>query len=62
MRKLMLALGLLLAGSATVSAEEMRMPLNSDEVKWMAAPKRVSCGRANCGHFRRPIQRWAVRR
>ncbi len=44
MRKLILALGLLLAGSATVSAEEMRMPLNPDEVKWMPAPNVFPAG------------------
>ena len=44
MRKLMLALGLLLAGSATGSAQDMRMPLNSDDVKWMPAPNVLPAG------------------
>ena len=38
MRKLMLALALLLAGSAAAPTQEMRMPINSDDVKWMPAP------------------------
>ena len=44
MRKLMLALGLLLAGSATASAQEMRMPLNSDDVKWIPVPNVFPAG------------------
>jgi hypothetical protein len=44
MRKSMLALGLLLAGSATGSAQDMRMPLNSDDVKWMPAPNVFPAG------------------
>jgi anti-sigma factor ChrR (cupin superfamily) len=44
MRKLMLVLGLLLVGSATASAQEMRMPLNSDDVKWMPAPNVFPAG------------------
>ena len=44
MRKLMLALGLLLAGSATATAQDMRMPLNSDDVKWMPAPNVFPAG------------------
>ena len=38
MRKLVLALGLLLVGSATAFAQEMQMPMNADDVKWSPAP------------------------
>ena len=38
MRKLVLALGLLLVGSATAFAQEMQMPMNADDVKWNPAP------------------------
>jgi hypothetical protein len=38
MRKLVLALGLLVVGSATAFVQEMRMPMNADDVKWGPAP------------------------
>ena len=44
MRKLTLTLALLLAGSATAFAQEMRMPLNADEVKWSPAPNVLPAG------------------
>jgi quercetin dioxygenase-like cupin family protein len=44
MRKLMLTLGLLLVGTATAFAQEMRMPINSDEVKWGPAPNVFPAG------------------
>jgi quercetin dioxygenase-like cupin family protein len=42
MRKLVLALGLLLAGSATAFAQAM--PMNADDVKWGPAPKVFPAG------------------
>ena len=44
MRKLILTFGLLLAGSATAFAQEMRMPLNADDVKWGPAPNVFPAG------------------
>ncbi len=44
MHQLMLALALFLAGSATGSAQEMRMPLNSDDVNWIPAPNVFPAG------------------
>jgi anti-sigma factor ChrR (cupin superfamily) len=44
MRKLTFTLALLLAGSATAFAQEMRMPLNADEVKWSPAPNVLPAG------------------
>jgi anti-sigma factor ChrR (cupin superfamily) len=44
MRKLMLALTLLLAGTATASVQEMRMPLNTTDVKWAPAPNVLPAG------------------
>jgi quercetin dioxygenase-like cupin family protein len=44
MRKLVLALGLLLAGAATAFAQEMRMPINADDVKWGPAPSVFPAG------------------
>ena len=44
MRKLILALSLLVAGGATASAQEMPMPLNSSDVKWMPAPNVFPAG------------------
>jgi hypothetical protein len=44
MRKLTLTLALLLAGSATAFAQEMRMPVNADEVKWGPAPNVLPAG------------------
>lgn len=44
MRKLILALSLLVAGSAIASAQEMPMPLNSSDVKWMPAPNVFPAG------------------
>ena len=44
MRKSTLALALLMAGCATVFAEDMRMPINSDEVKWGPAPPNIPAG------------------
>ena len=44
MRKLMLALGLLLVGGATAFAQEMRMPINVDDVKWGPAPNVFPAG------------------
>ena len=44
MRKLILTLGLLLAGSATAFAQEMRTPLNADDVKWGPAPNVFPAG------------------
>jgi anti-sigma factor ChrR (cupin superfamily) len=38
MHKLVLAFGVLLVGSVTVFAQEMRMPMNADDVKWGPAP------------------------
>jgi quercetin dioxygenase-like cupin family protein len=38
MRKLVLALGLLVVGSATAFVQKMRMPMNADDVKWGPAP------------------------
>jgi len=34
MRKIILTLGLFLVGGAATLAQEMRMPLNADQVKW----------------------------
>jgi uncharacterized RmlC-like cupin family protein len=44
MRKLTLTLVLLLAGGATAFAQEMRMPINADEVKWGPAPNVLPAG------------------
>jgi quercetin dioxygenase-like cupin family protein len=44
MHKLMLTLALLLAGSAAAFAQEMRMPVNSDDVIWMPAPNVFPAG------------------
>ena len=55
MRKLVLALGLLLVGGATVFGQEMRMPINADDVKWGPAPTAFP---ARC--FREPFQRRAL--
>jgi quercetin dioxygenase-like cupin family protein len=38
MHKLVLTLGLLVLGSATAFAQEMRMPINAGDVKWGPAP------------------------
>jgi anti-sigma factor ChrR (cupin superfamily) len=38
MRKIILTLGLFLVGGAAALAQEMRMPLNADQVKWGPAP------------------------
>jgi hypothetical protein len=37
-QKLVLALGLLLAGTAIASAQDMRPPINADDVKWGPVP------------------------
>lgn len=37
-KQLILALGLILVGNATAFAQEMRMPMNVDDVKWGPAP------------------------
>jgi len=42
--RLILTLGLLLMGGAIVFAQEMRMPINSDEVKWGPAPNVFPAG------------------
>jgi hypothetical protein len=44
MRKVTLTLALLLAGCATAFAQEMRMPINADEVKWGPAPPNIPAG------------------
>jgi quercetin dioxygenase-like cupin family protein len=44
MRKLVLALGLLVVGIATAFAQEMRMPINADDLKWGPAPKVFPAG------------------
>ena len=44
MRKSTLAFALLMAGCATVFAEDMRMPINADEVKWGPAPPNIPAG------------------
>jgi anti-sigma factor ChrR (cupin superfamily) len=38
MRKVAFTLGLLLVASTTAFAQDMRMPINADEVKWGPAP------------------------
>ena len=38
MRKIVLTLGLLLVASTTAFAQDMRMPINADDVKWGPAP------------------------
>ena len=38
MRKIVLTLGLLLVASTTAFAQDMRMPINADYVKWSPAP------------------------
>lgn len=43
-RKLMLALGLLLAGSASAFAQEMPVPINANDVKWGPAPNVFPAG------------------
>jgi quercetin dioxygenase-like cupin family protein len=44
MRKVVLTLGLLLMGSAIAFAQEMRMPINADDVKWGPAPNVFPAG------------------
>ena len=43
-QKLVLALGLLLAGTAIAFAQDMRPPINSDEVKWGPVPPNIAAG------------------
>jgi hypothetical protein len=73
MRKLTLTLALLLAGSATAFAQEMRMPVNADEVKWGPAPNVLPAGAQIAiisggkyshilGRWMRPIQGGSLRR
>ena len=44
MRKATLTLALLLAGCATALAQDMRPPINADEVKWAPAPPNIPAG------------------
>jgi hypothetical protein len=44
MRRLVLALGLLLVGGATAFAQEMRMPINAGDVQWGPAPSVFPAG------------------
>jgi quercetin dioxygenase-like cupin family protein len=44
MRKLTFVLIASLAGSGTLGAQEMRMPMNADDIKWEAAPKAFPAG------------------
>ena len=41
-QKLVLALGLLLAGTAIAFAQDMRPPINSDDVKWGPVPPNIA--------------------
>ena len=43
-QKLVLALGLLLAGTAIAFAQDMRPPINSDDVKWGPVPPNIAAG------------------
>ena len=43
-QKLVLALGLLLAGTAIASAQDMRPPINADDVKWGPVPPNIAAG------------------
>jgi quercetin dioxygenase-like cupin family protein len=43
-QKLVLALGLLLAGTAIAFAQDMRPPINADDVKWGPAPPNIAAG------------------
>jgi quercetin dioxygenase-like cupin family protein len=42
--KLVLALGLLLAGTAIAFAQDMRPPINADDVKWGPVPPNIAAG------------------
>jgi quercetin dioxygenase-like cupin family protein len=43
-QKLVLALGLLLAGTAIAFAQDMRPPINADDVKWGPVPPNIAAG------------------
>jgi quercetin dioxygenase-like cupin family protein len=43
-QKLVLTLGLLLAGTAIAFAQDMRPPINSDDVKWGPVPPNIAAG------------------
>jgi len=43
-QKLVLALGLLLAGTAIAFAQDMRPPINADDVKWSPVPPNIAAG------------------
>jgi len=43
-QKLVLALGLLLAGTAIAFAQDMRPPINADDVKWGPVPPNIAGG------------------
>jgi quercetin dioxygenase-like cupin family protein len=43
-QKLVLALGLLLAGTSIAFAQDMRPPINADDVKWGPVPPNIAAG------------------
>ena len=43
-QKLVLALGLLIAGTAIAFAQDMRPPINADDVKWGPVPPNIAAG------------------
>src|SRR6476661_948369 len=43
-QKLVLALGLLLAGTSIAFAQDMRPPINADDVKWGPVPPNIVAG------------------
>ena len=43
-QKLVLALGLLIAGTSIAFAQDMRPPINADDVKWGPVPPNIAAG------------------
>ena len=60
MPRRLIALAIVLVCSAAI-ADDMKMPINSGDVKWGTGTSHVSEGSGNRRSLRRPVQRWSLR-
>ena len=61
MPRRLIALAIVLAGANTAIADDMKMPINSGDLKWGPAPPTFAEGSGNHRSLRRPVQRWSLR-